>query len=93
MGLGVLLLPNYLGARLLSASAAPTAALFLIWLIVSYVATSLMAVLPVPALYEAIGVYIWRVSSEAMTQLALQLAVAASLGGLARSRLPLEIRC
>ena len=52
-----------------------------------------MSVLSVPALYEAIGVYVWRVPSEAMMQLALQLAVAASLGGLARSRLPLDVRC
>lgn len=49
--------------------------------------------LSVPALYEAIGVYIWRGASEAMTQLGLQLAVAAALGGLARSRLPLDVRC
>ena len=90
-GLGVLLLPHALGARLLPAGAAPAAAFFLTWLLVSYLATALKLGLPIPALAQAIGVYVWP--SEAMSKLGLQLAVAAALGGLARSRLPPHVRC
>lgn len=92
VGLWVLLLPPSVGTRPLSAAAAPAAAFFLLWLMVGYVASALVALLDMPALARAIGVYVFPEAPEAMTHLGLQLAVAAALGGLARSRLPLDNR-
>ncbi|CAL8464921.1 g4456 [Coccomyxa elongata] len=85
IGLWVLLAPDTLGKHAFLALSRPLAALFVLWHLSAYVATSIGRTLALPALAQSIGVYVFASPPPLFLPLTAQLLTAVTLLGLARS--------